>query len=320
MAQYTRTTTVDTSPGGDTVKQAVVDVDVDLTGIVTAYNTHDTGTTAVHGVGAGTVCGTTLTQTLTNKTLSAPTLTGTVTASGATVVSPTITNATIQSSTLNGLTHTAATTGFTIAGGTASKTLTVDSDTTTSQAVMTGEIRFWPLETVPGGYLECNGASLDRSTYANLFAVLGTIYGTADASHFNIPDYRGKFPRFWDHAKAIDPDRAARTAVTTTGATMTAGDHVGTEQGEQLGAHVHSVDPPNTNTSGAGSHNHTVGFSSTAYPGAVANEMVGGAGGVATSTVADHVHAIDIGAFNSASAGGNETRPVNVYLMAIIKY
>ena len=148
MAQYTRTTTVDASPSADTVKQAVLDVDTDLTGIVTAYNVHDTSTTAVHGLGSGTVCGTTNTQTLTNKTLSSPTLTGTVTASGATIsaptltgtilasgatfVSPTITNATIQSSTFNGLNHTAATTGFTIAGGTTSKTLTVPLDASVS--------------------------------------------------------------------------------------------------------------------------------------------------------------------------------------------
>ena len=131
MAQYTRTTVVDSAPAGDTVKEAVLDLDTDLTGIVAAYNAHDPATTAVHGVGAGTVCGTTLTQTLTNKTVSSPTLTGTVAASGATISNPTITAGTIQgASTLNALTFAAATTGWTGAGGTASKTLTV-SDTMT---------------------------------------------------------------------------------------------------------------------------------------------------------------------------------------------
>jgi hypothetical protein len=72
MAQYTRTTTVDSGPAGDTTKQAVLDVDADLTGVVAAYNDHDTDTTGVHGVGAGTLVGTTLTQTLTNKTLTSP--------------------------------------------------------------------------------------------------------------------------------------------------------------------------------------------------------------------------------------------------------
>uniref|UniRef100_A0A6H1ZIX0 Uncharacterized protein n=1 Tax=viral metagenome TaxID=1070528 RepID=A0A6H1ZIX0_9ZZZZ len=74
MAAYTRTTVIDSAPAGDTVKEAVLDLDTDLTGIVAAYNAHDPATTAVHGVGAGTVCGTTLTQTLTNKTLTSPTI------------------------------------------------------------------------------------------------------------------------------------------------------------------------------------------------------------------------------------------------------
>ena len=141
MAQYTRVTTLDTSPGGDTVKQGCVDLDEDLTGIVGAYNVHDVATTGIHGIGAGTVCGTTLTQTLTNKTLtsptiSSPTLTGTVAASGATISSPTITAGTIQgASTLNALTFAAATTGWTGAGGTTSKTLTVTADTSLDEAV-----------------------------------------------------------------------------------------------------------------------------------------------------------------------------------------
>jgi hypothetical protein len=125
MAQYTRTTTVDSGPAGDTTKQAVLDVDTDLTGVVAAYNDHDTDTTGVHGVGAGTVCGTTLTQTLTNKTLTSPTV------NGGTISGATITGA----STLNGLTHTAATTGFTIAGGSTSKTLTVSQNVNLDEAV-----------------------------------------------------------------------------------------------------------------------------------------------------------------------------------------
>ncbi|MDX1902095.1 MAG: hypothetical protein SFW66_08885 [Gammaproteobacteria bacterium] len=40
------------------------------------YNAHDIATTAVHGVGAGAIVGTTLSQTLTNKTLTSPTITG----------------------------------------------------------------------------------------------------------------------------------------------------------------------------------------------------------------------------------------------------
>ena len=53
-----------------------------LSGLASDLTTHGTATTGVHGVGAGSVVGTTSTQTLTNKTLSSPTITGTATVTG----------------------------------------------------------------------------------------------------------------------------------------------------------------------------------------------------------------------------------------------
>jgi microcystin-dependent protein len=44
----------------------------------------------------------------------------------------------------------------------------------------------------PTGWLLCNGAAISRSTYANLFAAIGTAYGFGDGvTTFNIPDLRG---------------------------------------------------------------------------------------------------------------------------------
>lgn len=49
---------------------------------------------------------------------------------------------------------------------------------------------------VPGGYLMANGAAVSRTTYANLFAVIGTTYGAGDGSTtFNLPDTRNVFLR-----------------------------------------------------------------------------------------------------------------------------
>ena len=45
-----------------------------------------------------------------------------------------------------------------------------------------------PIANIPAGYLLCNGASLVRASYAALFSAIGTIYGAADGSHFNLPD------------------------------------------------------------------------------------------------------------------------------------
>lgn len=42
----------------------------------------------------------------------------------------------------------------------------------------------------------CNGQAISRVTYSDLFALIGTKFGTGDGtSTFNLPDYRGKFLR-----------------------------------------------------------------------------------------------------------------------------
>jgi microcystin-dependent protein len=45
---------------------------------------------------------------------------------------------------------------------------------------------------VPSGWLLCNGAAVSRTTYADLFAITSTYFGTGDGSTtFNLPDFRG---------------------------------------------------------------------------------------------------------------------------------
>lgn len=47
--------------------------------------------------------------------------------------------------------------------------------------------------TAPAGYLLCNGASLNVTTYAALFAIIGYTYGGSGAS-FSLPDLQGRVP------------------------------------------------------------------------------------------------------------------------------
>lgn len=73
---------------------------------------------------------------------------------------------------------------------------------------VTGSIIINPTSSIPNGYLECNGATLSRTTYALLFAAIGTLYGAGDGSTtFNIPDLRGEFIRGFDNGRGIDSDR-----------------------------------------------------------------------------------------------------------------
>ena len=47
----------------------------------------------------------------------------------------------------------------------------------------------------PSGWLLCDGAAVNRTTYATLFAAIGTTYGAGDGSTtFNIPDLRRRTP------------------------------------------------------------------------------------------------------------------------------
>ena len=46
--------------------------------------------------------------------------------------------------------------------------------------------------TPPVDWLACDGSSLLRTDYPELFAVIGTTWGTVDGTHFNLPDLRGR--------------------------------------------------------------------------------------------------------------------------------
>ena len=45
---------------------------------------------------------------------------------------------------------------------------------------------------LPDGWLVCDGSSLLIDDYLNLFAAIGTTWGSVDSDHFNIPDLRGR--------------------------------------------------------------------------------------------------------------------------------
>lgn len=60
-------------------------------------------------------------------------------------------------------------------------------------ALPTGAGCDWYTNVAPAGYLLCDGSAVSRTTYAALFAVIGTMYGVGDGSStFNVPDCRGR--------------------------------------------------------------------------------------------------------------------------------
>ena len=151
--------------------------------------------------------------------------------------------------------------------------------------------------TAPDGYLLCDGSSVLRVTYPRLFAAIGTAYGSADASHFNLPDLRGKFVRGVNAGASADPDASSRTASASGGNT---GNAVGSTQGHAFQTHNHAPSAANFLINQTSAGNYTLG-----------------AGGLASASTAT--------ANAQASGGtsqptGNETRPVNVYVTYVIKF
>lgn len=72
-----------------------------------------------------------------------------------------------------------------------------------------GSVTAMAMDTPPEGWLECDGAAISRTTYADLFAAIGTEHGAGDGSTtFNVPDLRGEFIRGWDNGAGIDTGRA----------------------------------------------------------------------------------------------------------------
>lgn len=72
-----------------------------------------------------------------------------------------------------------------------------------------GDIKMVAYTTVPEGWLKCNGAAVSRTTYADLFAAIGTTFGAGNGTTtFNLPESRGEFMRGWDDGRGIDAGRA----------------------------------------------------------------------------------------------------------------
>ena len=91
--------------------------------------------------------------------------------------------------------------------------------------VPVGSVIYHAANTAPAGFLKANGATLSRSTYADLFAAIGTTFGTGDGSStFAVPDLRGEFARGWDDSRGVDGSRA-----------------FGSTQADELKSHSHTL-------------------------------------------------------------------------------
>jgi microcystin-dependent protein len=119
-----------------------------------------------------------------------------------------------------------------------------------------GQIKPWTKSTAPTGYLLCNGAAVSRTTYADLFAVISTTYGSGDGSAtFNVPQLQGKLPQGYDGntynmagtggantvTVSVTDNKAATSTVTNNQSVTVTGNIANTSlTTAQLASHSHS--------------------------------------------------------------------------------
>ena len=117
------------------------------------------------------------------------------------------------------------------------------------EGIPTATIVPWSSSSVPSGFLECDGSAVSRTTYAALFAIVGTTYGVGDGSStFNVPNLADNVAVGKSNNKALASTGGADT-VTSTG-NLSGGTANATLSINQAGSHNHNI--PLTSLTGGG--------------------------------------------------------------------
>jgi microcystin-dependent protein len=145
---------------------------------------------------------------------------------------------------------------------------------------------------IPNGWLLCDGNTVSRTQYNNLFLAIDSVWGNGDGfSTFHLPDMRGQFLRGVSASSNADPDTTLRIAKFNGGNT---GNKVGSYQSDTIQTHNHFI---------------PIGVLSTQFN--------------AGNGIPNGSSSIPIDFYNprlTSSFGGSETRPKNAYVYYIVKY
>lgn len=164
-------------------------------------------------------------------------------------------------------------------------------------SLQVGDYKISARSTDINGWLVCNGRSLLRTQYPELFAIIGTDFGNVSSTTFNLPDYT---------SRVIGAFGASLKTPPSTLTTRTRGTVVGNETIQltvpQLPAHSH---PGTTNS--AGEHTHSIDN----IPYGTQNISAAGGAGitacdetvhtVSTNTAGSHTHT-----FTTGNTGEND--------------
>ena len=126
----------------------------------------------------------------------------------------------------------------------------------------------------PSGWLYCDGSAVSRTTYSDLYAVIGTTYGSGDGSTtFNLPNTSGRVVVGLDlgdsHFNAVGNTGGSKTHTLSSAEIPSHShsidhDHGSVTSGSGGASHTHSIDPPST-TSSTDTHGHSGTFGSSSH-------------------------------------------------------
>jgi len=184
------------------------------------------------------------------------------------------------------------------------------NDSTLHQASPKGTIIAFAGSTsvVPAGWLICDGRAVSRTTYVDLFGVIGTNFGSGDGTTtFNVPDLRGRM--------IIAPDNMGGSAAgrVTTGSASTLGGTGGVEKitlsEANLPAHQHNLYPHIHPVIDPG-HFHWIGYGANIGngPGPVTGPTYTGAATKAGTTI--NASGVSVG----ANTDGTPTYPIGGFV------
>jgi len=170
--------------------------------------------------------------------------------------------------------------------------------------VPTGAVFCVAVATIPSGYLECNGTAVNRSTFAALFALIGTQYGAGNGSTtFNLPDLRGEFVRGFDNGRGVDSGRS-----------------IASSQTAQNQSHSHGANANATSNVNDPGHKHNArGYGNQDDGG---NQFTGSNNSSTRSNAINNANtgiSVSTNVSVSVANEGGESRPRNVAMMYIIK-
>lgn len=176
--------------------------------------------------------------------------------------------------------------------------------------------------TEPDGWLFCDGRTLQASTYAALFAAIGTTFGSAGAGTFNLPDARNRARIGLGNMGGTSSGRVTTATASPNGNTIgaTGGSERHTITTNEMPAHSHTG-----TTASAGGHNHSVSAPSVGTGG---SDIAGakwtarsstnyGPVAVTSSTAGNHTHSVTIN--NTGNGNPHNNMPPFIIVPVIIK-